>query len=82
MSGRQPHERREGLAAVYLGVGDTTQALQALERAAKRREAFLAIEFGHPMLDPVRGSARFAAILRAYGVDPAKVNSVASRRPE
>jgi len=70
------------LAAFHLGVGDTAQALNALERAAKRRESFLAIEIGHPMLDPIRGSARFNGILRAYGVDPVKVNSVASRRPE
>lgn len=70
------------LAAAYLGMGDSTQALLALERAAKRRESFVAIEFGHPMLDPIRGSARFDAVLRAYGVDPAKVNSAATRRAQ
>jgi serine/threonine-protein kinase len=70
------------LAAAYLGLGDTAQALQALERAAKRRESFLAIEIGHPMFDPIRGSSRFTAILRAYGLDPVKVTRVASRRPE
>ena len=70
------------LAAAYLGMGDSTQALLALERAAKRRESFVAIEFGHPMLDPIRGSARFGAVLRAYGVDAAKVNSAATRHAE
>jgi serine/threonine-protein kinase len=60
------------LAFAALGAGDTTRALDALERAARDREAlgFMA-PFGLPAYDPIRGSARFAAIVRAFGADPA-----------
>jgi hypothetical protein len=70
------------MAAAYLGLGDTTQALAALERAAKRCETMFAIEFAHPMFDPIRASSRFIAYLRAYGVDRSRVNSVTRRRPQ
>jgi len=60
------------LAFAALGAGDTTRALDALERAAREREAlgFMA-PFGLPAYDPIRGSARFAAVVRAFGADPA-----------
>jgi hypothetical protein len=60
------------IAFVALGARDTTRALDALERAARAREAigFMA-PFGLPAYDPVRGSARFAAVVRAFGADPA-----------
>ena len=68
------------LAAVYLGAGDSSRALDALTRAAARREPISASTgFGSSICDPIRASARFTAILRAYGVDPAAVNSVAPR---
>jgi len=59
------------IAFVALGAGDTTRALAALERAAEARETigFMA-PFGLPAYDPIRGSARFAAIIRAFGADP------------
>jgi serine/threonine-protein kinase len=60
------------IAFTALGAGDTTRALGALERAARAREAlgFMA-PFGLPPYDAVRGSARFAAVVRAFGADPA-----------
>jgi eukaryotic-like serine/threonine-protein kinase len=60
------------IAFAALGVGDTTRALDALEQATKAREAvgFMA-PFGLPAYDPIRGSARFAAVIRAFGADPA-----------
>jgi eukaryotic-like serine/threonine-protein kinase len=60
------------VAFAALGAGDTTRALDALERAAREHEAlgFMA-PFGLPAYDPVRGSARFAAVVRAFGADPA-----------
>jgi eukaryotic-like serine/threonine-protein kinase len=67
------------MAAAYLGMRDTARALDALERAAERRESFVLIEFGHPMFDPVRDSPRFLSVLRAYGVNPGMVNSVLGR---
>ena len=60
------------VAFVALGAGDTTRALAALERAVDAKETigFMA-PFGLPAYDPIRGSARFAAIIRAFGADPA-----------
>ena len=67
--GRNVHAET-AIAWTYLGAGDTTRALDALERAARAREplAFVA-PFGHPAYDGVRQSARFAAVMRAFGVD-------------
>jgi serine/threonine-protein kinase len=70
---RDRHASAELTAAfAALGARDTTRALDALERAARAREAigFMA-PFGLPAYDPIRGSARFAAIVRAFGADPA-----------
>ena len=70
------------IASVALGAGDTTSALDALERAARDGEAlgFMA-PFGLPMYDPVRGSARFSAIVRAFGADPAVFTKPTGARP-
>ena len=59
-------------AWTYLGGGDTTRALDALEAALRAREpmAFSA-PFGMPQYDPIRHSARFAAVIKGYGLDPA-----------
>jgi len=77
-----PASGETAMAAAYLGMGDTTRAIEALERATKRRETMFAIEFAHPMFDPIRGSARFNACVRAFGVDPAAVNQAASRKSQ
>ena len=59
-------------AFVALGGGDTTAALDYLERAVRARDAIgVMAPFGLPVYDPVRGSARFAAVVRASGADPA-----------
>jgi serine/threonine-protein kinase len=70
------------IAFAALGVGDTTRALDALERAAAAREAvgFMA-PFGLPAYDAIRGSARFAAVIRAFGADPAPFVKPARTRP-
>ena len=54
----------------WLGAGDTTRALEAMERMAAAREpvAFQGA-FGHPAYDAVRNSARFIAAVRRYGLD-------------
>jgi serine/threonine-protein kinase len=52
-------------AYAMLGLGDTTEAMAALERAADANEVWPA--FGsllEPMYDPIRSSARFHALLR------------------
>ena len=70
------------VAFVALGTGDTSRALDALERAAKAREAvgFMA-PFGLPAYDALRGSARFAAVIRAFGADPASFTKPTGARP-
>ena len=60
----------ESLAALYLGRGDTTRALSALERSSARHEPYTySLTPGNPIFDSIRRSARFAAILRARGLD-------------
>ena len=60
-------------AWTYLGAGDTTRALDALERAMRAKEPItFTAPFGMPAYDLVRRSARFAAIVRGYGLDPAR----------
>ncbi|HEY4216234.1 MAG TPA: protein kinase [Gemmatimonadaceae bacterium] len=59
-------------AWTYLGAGDTTRALDALERAVRAREPLsFSVPFAMPMYDPIRASARFASIIKRYGLDPA-----------
>jgi serine/threonine-protein kinase len=68
--GRNVHAE-SAIAWTWLGAGDTTRALDALERAAKAREPMGFVgPFGHPAYDGVRQSARFTAILRAFGLEP------------
>jgi serine/threonine-protein kinase len=59
-------------AWTYLGSGDTTRALDALERALRAREPMgFSAPFGMLVYDPIRKSARFAAVIKGYGLDPA-----------
>jgi Tfp pilus assembly protein PilF len=68
-------------AWTYLGLRDTTQALSALEQAARAREPIgFAAAFGMHAYDPIRQSPRFADIVRTYGVDPASVGVTSPRR--
>jgi serine/threonine-protein kinase len=69
------------LATAYLGAGDTSRALDALDRAAARKEPIAAgTGFGSPMYDQIRASPRFTALIRGYGADPSMVNRVMQRR--
>ena len=59
-------------AWTYLGGGDTTRALDALERAGRAREPLpFSVPFSMPAYDPLRHSARFAAVIKSYRMDPA-----------
>lgn len=64
--------REAGLSAVYLGLGDTTRALDAMERAAAGDgDLFLGyLPSVFDLLRPFRNNARFAAVMRRYNLDP------------
>jgi serine/threonine-protein kinase len=66
----------------YLSIGDTSSGLTELEKAIDRGEIvpqqMLPVE---PVLDGVRGSARFAAIMRRIGLDPRTFAAPVKRRP-
>lgn len=63
--------RESGLAMAALGVGDTARALDALERATDAHEFWPSapILIDPVVLDQLRGSTRFAALLRRIGLD-------------
>ncbi len=69
-----------GLAYAYLGLGDTARALSAMETAVRAGERPY-ITLVDPMFDPVRGSARFAAVVRRYGFDEKRFTALAGGRP-
>ena len=64
-------------AWTYLGGGDTTRALDALERAFHAREPIgFSVPFGMPAYDAIRHSGRLAAVIKAYGLEPASFRVV------
>jgi serine/threonine-protein kinase len=73
------HPRRNtGLALAYLGLGDTARALTAMERAvAGDGDLLFSVVPQDRTFDAVRSSARFSAILRRVGLDPAQFTRAA-----
>jgi len=70
------------LIGSWLGAGDRSQALTAMERAAARFEiGVVNVPFSHRRYDPVRASPRFAAIVRSLGLDVALFTSPNGGRP-
>ena len=68
----RPWGAESSLAWALLGIGDSTRALAALERALDAREMWPSFfSLLEPMYDPVRHSARFATLVRRVGLDPA-----------
>jgi len=56
-------------AMTYLGLGDTAQALSALERATAAKELWLITsDLGDPAYDRIRESARFRRLLERVGL--------------
>jgi hypothetical protein len=68
------------LTYIYLGLGDTARALSALEDAARAGDVPI-ISLADPMFDPVRRSARFAAVVRRFGLDERVFTSPSGGRP-
>jgi eukaryotic-like serine/threonine-protein kinase len=57
------------IARIAIGMRDTTEALNRLERAARTRDPFFATESAtSPIFDAIHGSARYLALLRTVGV--------------
>jgi TolB-like protein/Tfp pilus assembly protein PilF len=57
------------LAVVQIGLGDTARALANLEGAARAHAAIFTVQpLGEALFDPVRGSARFQALLKTLGL--------------
>ena len=57
----------QALAMVALGLGDTAQALDWLERGFRER-SFLIVFLAWPMYDPLRDQPRFQRIVRDMGI--------------
>ena len=66
--------RANALMYAYLGLGDTSRALAALEDAVRLNERphFPLLD---PMFDPLRKSARFVAAVRRFGLDDREFTS-------
>lgn len=65
-------ERESGLFDAYLGLGDTTRALDAAESAAAG-DGDLLLSFlpsVHALFHVFRNNERFAAVMRRYNLDP------------
>jgi hypothetical protein len=65
----------------WIALGDTAQALTALEVSARRGELGVNHLLGSEYFDPVRASPRFAAIVRTLGLDVALFTSPNGGRP-
>jgi hypothetical protein len=55
------------MAQVHLGLGHWDHALEWLERACDARDVHLVLLPADPKWDPVRGNARFVALLKRCG---------------
>jgi TolB-like protein/tRNA A-37 threonylcarbamoyl transferase component Bud32/Tfp pilus assembly protein PilF len=68
--------RSSSLVHLYAALGDTARALDALEQAAASDgDLLLAQPMTHRRYDSIRSSARFAAAMRRYHLDIARVTA-------
>ena len=70
------------IALTALGLGDTALALSSLERATDAQEIWPTyVALMQPLYDPIRGSPRFAALVRRVGLDAKIFTSPNGGRP-
>jgi tetratricopeptide (TPR) repeat protein len=69
------------LIRAYSGVRDTTGMLEAMERAVDIKDPLvMSTPLADKLFDPVRGSARFTAVVERLGLDPTRYTAEALRR--
>jgi len=70
-------------ATVRLAIGDSAGALDAFEQSARSSGGlgFVIISPAEAAFDPVRHSARFAALLRQAGLDVRTFNALRAKQP-
>ncbi len=68
-------------STAFLALGDTAQALTALEESARRGNLGVNSSLGSRIYDPLRASPRFAALVRSLGLDVALFTSPNGGRP-
>jgi serine/threonine-protein kinase len=68
----------EARASVYLAIGDTARALATYDQAGRVSKSYL--NLSDPAFDPIRGSARFTALVRRSGLDPAALAALVGVR--
>jgi TolB-like protein/DNA-binding winged helix-turn-helix (wHTH) protein/Flp pilus assembly protein TadD len=56
------------LGSVYAALGDRDRAFDCLQQAYHKHDFFLVFAKIHPYMDPLRGDARFTALLRQIGL--------------
>jgi len=56
-------------ALIYAGLGENDRALELLERAFQERSSGMVKLKVDPRLDPLRGDARFTALVRRVGLN-------------
>ena len=70
-------------AGIYAGLRDSTRMFAALEEATAHHDNWpTQASLSEPYLDFVRGSARFAAIVRSVGLDERVFTSPTGGRPQ
>ena len=57
-------------ALAYVGLGDREQAFAWLERGVEQHDEMMAENFLDPLFDPLRGDARYDAVLERLGITP------------
>lgn len=68
------------MGLIHGGLGETDQAFVQLQRALTERSTWLPYLGADPRLDRLRGDKRFAALLRAIGLDNVQTTTPAAER--